>query len=227
MSKNKVYFPKDERLNLFCISSSKHGLVIPLAQFGYPAIHLTFYIKEMQNKQGFQKLSIHLSDHQSGTILKEYFLEFNEKLIKKHYSEKFKNFIDKYLTVLKKHIIEAKNLQNKKIECYDCFIQKFKQYKVHKKEIAKQSYKQMIKDLEKIHKVVFEPCSDSKHRLLIDLNTGKIYFRSVAGVFKYSSATKMMKELDSIFKETFPDEIDWMDNLHKEFKKVLKEYKIK
>jgi len=227
MSKNKIYFPKDERFNLFCISSSKNGLVIPFAQFGYPTIHLTFYIKEMQNKKGFQKLSIHLSDHYNGKIIKEYFLEFNDELIQKHYSEKFKVFVEKYLLILKKYIIEQKNLQNKKLECYDCFIQKFKQYEVHKKEIAKKSYKQMIKDIKEIHSYNFPPCSESKHRLLIDLNTGKIYFKSIAGVFKYSSTTKMMKELDSIFKETFPEEISWMNKLNKDFRKILKEYKVK
>jgi hypothetical protein len=226
MSK-KVYFPKDERFNLFCISSSKNGLVIPLAQFGYPDIHLTFYIKEMQNKESFQKLSIHLSDQQKGIILKEYLLEFNEELIKKHYSEKFKLFVDKYLSVLKKYIVEAKNLQKKKLECYDCFTKKFSQYNVHKKEAAKQAYKQMIKDIKKIYKYNFEPCSDPTHKLLIDLNTGKIYFKSTAGVFRYSSTTKMIKELDSVFKEVFPDEIKWIDNLNKDFKKILKKYKLR
>lgn len=226
MSK-KVYFPKDERFDLFCISSSKQGLVIPLDPFGYPAVHLTFYIKEMQTKKGFQKLSIHLSDHLNSKIIKECCLEFNEKLIKKRYSEKFELFVDKHLSVLKNYIVEEKNLQKKKLECYDCFTKRFDQYKIHKKKVAKQSYKAMIKYLKNIDKHKFKPCTDHRHKLLIDVNTGKIYMKTMAGVFKYSNTTKMMKELNLIFKEVFPEEIRWMDQLKKDFRNVLKEYKVK
>jgi hypothetical protein len=227
MSKNKVYFPKDERFNLFCISSSSTGLVIPLAPFGYPDIHLTIYIKDMENKIGFRKLSIHLSNHQTGKIVKECCLEFNEELLNQQYSEKFKQFSDRYLSILQRYIVEEKNLQNKKLVCYDCFNKQFSQYKLHKKELAKQSYKQMIKDLKNIPKYKSEPCFDSKHRLLIDLKTGKIYMKGTVGVLKYSSTSKMLKELDSVFKEVFPEEISWFDKLFKDFKKVLKEYKVK
>ena len=226
MSKNKIYFPKDERFNLFCISSSSTGLVIPLAAFGYPAIHLTVYIKEMQNKKGFQKLSIHLSNHQTSEIINEYFLEFNEDLLKQHYSEKFQQYLDKYLSIIQKYVVEEKNLQNKRLVCYDCFTKKqFISYPVHKKEIAKKSYKQMIKNLKKADAFDFEPCSDSKHNLLLDLNTWKIYRKTIRGVLKFSSNTKMMKELGSVYDEIFPDEINWMKKMIKDFKKTLKVYK--
>ncbi|MFH1472722.1 MAG: hypothetical protein ABIF85_07585 [Nanoarchaeota archaeon] len=226
MSKNRIYFPKDERFNLFCISFSSTGIVIPLAQFGYPAIHLTVYIKKMQNKDGFQKLSIHLSNNQTSEIINECFLEFNEELLKQHYSEKFQRFVDKYLSIIKKYIVEEKNLQNKKLVCYDCFCKKLvSSYPVHKKEMAVNSYKYMIKDLKKIDQFTFEPCSDSKHRLLIDVKTGKIYMKTLKGILKFSRMSKMEKELWSVYKEVFPDEINWMKTTIKNFKKTLTRYK--
>lgn len=225
--KNKIYFPKDERLNLCSISSSSTGLIIPLAPFGYPAIHLTAYIKDMQNKKGFQKVGIHLKNHQTGEIIETRYLEFNDELLKQQYSEKFEQFVDKYLSIIQKYFVEEKNLKNKKLVCYDCFTEKQRSsYSLHKKELAKSSFKQMIEDMKNISKHKFEPCSDSKHRLLIDLSTRKIYMKSISGVLKYSSTSKMMRELDSIFKEIFPDELNWLDELEKDFKKALKGYRV-
>jgi len=228
MSKNKIYFPKDDRFTLFCISSSSTGLVIPLAPFGYPDIHLTAYIRNMQTKEGFQKVSIHLKNHQTGEIIEERFLEFNEELLKKHYSKKFEMFVEKYLSIISKYIVEEKNLKNKKFTCYDCFIKKqISSYPMHKRKMAIKSYKQIMNDLKNIHEHDVEPCSNSKHRLLIDLNTGKIYMKSIEGVLKYSSTSKMMNELGSVYKEIFSEEIEWMDMLDRDFKKALKEYRVK
>lgn len=227
--KKKIYFPKDERFNLCCISSSSTGLVIPLAPFGYPDIHLTACIRDMKTKEGVQKLNIHLTNHQTGKLIKKLcYLEFNEELIKQHYSEKFQQFVDMYLSIMQKYVVEEKNLKNKKLGCYDCFAKKQRScYPVHKKELAKKSYKLMIDDLKNISKHKFEPCLDPKHRLLMDLNTGKIYMKSITGVLKYSSMSKMMKELRSVYKEIFSDELKRITELDKEFKEALKEYRVK
>ena len=227
MSRNKLYIPLDECFNMFSISSSTTGLVVPLAPFGYSRIHLTIYIKNMEMKDGFQKLSVHLTNELTGDIIKEFWFEFAVDLVEQHLSKMFENFVHDYLDILTMHLVEEDTLSNKKLYCYDCFINSQLDYnQLNKKTRAQKQYFKIIETLEAISPTDCNICSDSNHRQLIDIKTNAIYFKSSRGILKLTDNDKMATDLISLIETTFTDKIKSIDEIIEDFKEVLEEYKV-
>jgi hypothetical protein len=225
-SKNRVYFPIDENLSLICLASSKTGIVLPLDQFGYPNVHFTVYIKDMKTKQGYQKISLHLKDQKADKIIAEYLIEFDEEIIKKKYAEKITKWIKSWISIVKKYIVKADTL-NDRIICYDCYINdNFSGYSLHRRDKAIESYKDMFDKIKNIKYQQFQECNNSNHRLLMDLNTGTILYKSVGGIFKYSNSDEMLAELDVIFSDTFSDELKILELVKVNFSRALEKYKV-
>ena len=227
MSQNKLYIPLDECFNMFSISSSTTGLVIPLTPFGYSRIHLTIYIKNMEMKNGFQKLSVHLTNELTEEIIKEFWFEFAFDLVEQKLSKTFEKFADDYLDIITMHLVEEDTLSNKELYCHDCFINsQFDLKQFNKKRKAKKQYFKIIEKMKNISPTDFNICSDSKHRLLIDIKTNEVYFNSSVGILKLTDNDKMATDLMSLIETTFTDQIKSIDEIIEDFKEVLEEYKV-
>lgn len=227
MSRNKLYIPLDECFNMFSISSSTTGLVVPLAPFGYSRIHLTIYIKNMEMKDRVQKLSIHLTNELTGDIIKEFWFEFAVGSIEQHLSKKFKTFVHGYLDIITMHLVEEDTLSDKELYCSDCFINSQLDYKkLNKKTNAETQYSDLIEKIETAQPADFKICSDPNHRLLIDIKSNQMYINSSIGVLKLTGNDKMTAELMSLIETTFTDEIKSIHEIIEEFKDILEDYKV-
>jgi len=227
MSRNKLYIPLDECFNMFSISSSTTGLVVPLAPFGYSRIHLTIYIKNMEMKDEVQKLSVHLTNELTGDIIKEFWFEFAIGLVEQQLSKICETFVHDYLDIITMHLVEEDTLSIKELYCHDCFINsQFDSKHFNKKTKAKKQYFEIIEKMRTISPTDYNICSDSKHRLLIDIKTNEIYFNSSVGILKLTDNDKIATDLISLIETTFTDQIKSIDKIIADFKDVLEEYKV-
>jgi len=213
---DKIYFLKDEEFNLFSLISSKEGLVIPLTYWGYPGVHLTVYIKEMEHKKGFKKINFHLTNENNKIRPFEKHYEFNEEEIntksrrfKEEIAKIFKNFLTKYLTKIDNPVI-----------CIECFVlEKFPDSKkLDKKENALEYYKNLVQKGKKIEKLEFneiKPCNSKNHCMYYEPSEEKFYIKYPGGFVTYENNDLLIKNVEKLLKENY-------NPIFTEFKALIK-----
>jgi hypothetical protein len=234
MSRNKFYlqnkFFDENSTNFFSIASSKEGIVIPLNYFNYDNTHLTIYKKKMKNKEGYEKISIHLT--KNNKIIYENIFEINEEELNKNILNKLLIFLIKYKKLVDKYKINEDYLLKNDIYCFKCFIElegiNFnKDFRT--KKLAKESYNKLL-NLSKNKKKYphFTKCNKPKHSLLsqkID-NNYKLFQKTPFGVIDLSNDI-FYKKIDFLFEKIFHEETSKAKELMEIFKQKLEECKLK
>jgi len=228
MSK-KIYLPKNENFNdFFSIALSTDGWVIPLNYFNYPNMYITIYIKNIESKKGWKKLSIHLTKDDKS--LEEFYLEWNEKdpKLKEKYLNKSIRFINEYSKIFEKYNLNTQDFNKKNIICYDCLL-KQKPLELDTKSKAKKAFNSLVEEIknERFFYPNFTECLNSKHNILMNIETGQMYRKTSFGLFTFSNTEKFMKEFEKIIEDVFYEEIEWCENTINQLSKTLERYKLK
>lgn len=224
---DKLYFPVDENFNLFCLSSSSTGLVIPLGPFGYPSTHLTIYMRDVVSKEGFQKLVIHITHELTGEKIIESYVEFNKEMTKRYFEEKFHKYLLEIVEIMKECVVKEEVLRSKKLHCYDCMLSKFGSLNLSTRKAAAKSFIAFKEKIPLAQLSPIFPCSNPDHHLLIDMKSGDMFMKTRFGVTIYKDKSDhIFKKIEAAIQKIFPEEIAWMDKIHSEFSIALEPYKI-
>lgn len=223
--KNKIYLPKDKN-KLFSIISSKEGLVLPLTYWGYPNMHITFYMKDMPRKKGFQKLNIHVTQEGEKEKIIEFNYEFDKSISNKKNKKLEEQFKKIFLEFLKKY---SKKKPEESI-CLECFIKDTFEpsEKFNKKSEAKEFYKKIIgKKLgfDKEDLLKYKECNIKNHYLFYDLKKKGLFVRYPTGFVSYFNNQKLIKKIEPLLKENFLFFAKEFKNIVKKTKSKLKEFK--
>lgn len=226
---NKVYFPKNESFNeFFSFAVSTNGWVIPLNYFDYPNIHITIYVKEMENKKDWKKLSIHIT--KDNKIIDEFYLEWNEKdpKLEEKYLKKSIKFMNEYSKIFEKYKITTQKIDEKNIICYDC-LYKQKPLQLDTKSRAKKAFNSLIERIknERLNYPNYKECQNNKHNVLMNIETGQMYRQTSFGLFTFSNTEKFIEEFGNIIEKVFSDEFKWLEEVKNKLSKTLDRYKLK
>jgi len=221
---NKVYFPKNEK-ELFIICGSKDGLVIPLRDFGYPNIHITFYIKQNKINKKIKQINIHLTDEISGLRLYEKNADLDEENIKICFSNCFKelkNVVSFYQRKFKKISYSSKNLF-----CTECVGKNLiPNLDMKTREKAKKSYINLFNFLGNIDDSFFinnvVNCNDNKHIIFYDILTKRTYYRICDSFVTQKDANKYTQALENVFNKEFSKALSIVDKIIQDIKHILK-----
>jgi hypothetical protein len=220
--KDKVYFPKDDKLNLFSVASAKEGIIIPLIYWGYPQRHVTLYVKDMNTKPGYQKVNIHLTNENNNKRI----LELNYEFPKDALNPNNQKFIEELRRIFQESFNKFYTNENKRFVCIECFLKdKFIPGCTEDQEKARQFYNDLIKNSKNLKKEDFDinkECTENKHCLFYDLKEEALYIRYLQGFVTYSDNDLFLKKVEALFKEQFSPLANGINTVFKSIKKALR-----
>ncbi len=223
--KNKIYFPKDDDMNIFSAVQSKDGLVIPLSYWGYPNIHVTIFSREIKRRPGWNKFSVHLKRNGDSSNFYEFYQEFDKnkfnqknKRLEEEIKKIFTDFLRKYSGDLPENSI-----------CLDCAIKEmFKgaNKKIKNKEDAQKFYRDLIKRSKNLDEFEnkFKRCNKPGHYLFYNNKKKTLYVKYPSGYVSYLDNKKLEKNLVNLLKQNFTNIFNNFKNIIKDAKKALRRY---
>jgi hypothetical protein len=235
MSK-KIYLPfKEETIipvnedELFSIGFSSEGIVITLNKFGYKDIHITIYIKEIDEINKTIKINAHLTKENKEEKYKEKLLEFERtidlKKIEKYVKEKEEKIAEIYLN----HQKSIKQKYNpRRIICSRCAGKELK-LSLKSKKKALEAY-QKIENFEFTNEIIHtcHSCKEEKHNPHYHLRKRIILYKIGD---KYQTEKQAKKFIEKIKKEIFSEVYEIIEKeikpIREEFERVMKEHKDK
>jgi len=119
---SKIYLPnlpKDEQ-ELFSIINSKEGLVIPLTNFGYPDMHITFFSKEIE--PNLILFNVHIKDELSNELIVNKSIKYHPEELDEWLNKKNNRLREVFFYYFKKW--DKKQTDSKNLVCVNCFIEK-------------------------------------------------------------------------------------------------------
>lgn len=226
MTNQKIYLPRDENPNLFKIRTSDNAILIFLDYFGYPNLHLTFYIKELPEDE--RLFDLHLTDEKTGEKLYQNSIKINIPKTEKKIQEKLFELNDDFIKLIQEH--KKKSIDKKDLVCLNCFVEDQEKFpeKLDNKEYAKEFYSGIFNktikfDVEKLKTCV--KCNNSKHDIFMDKNLTNMYMKNAMGIFTFKDQVEFSNNLVNLIREKFKDELNKFEKVAEEIKNKLKEYK--
>ncbi len=211
---SKIYLPKDEK-ELFSVASSKDGLVVPLVNFGYPNIHVTIFLRELDKDLLF---NVHIKDEISKEMIVNKEIRFNPKILKNQLNEKIKKLREVYFYYSKKW--DKQKVNTKDFVCLDCFIKQKMLFlpPINKRKNAQKFYESLPKLIEDRHVLNSCPiCNKPKHSLLYNIEKDEIYYRIAGNIITQKESDEYVIAMQAVFEEGFDKLSPFFDSLKKEF----------
>jgi hypothetical protein len=219
----KIYLPQDTG-ELFSICSSREGFVVPLVNFGYPDLHITFYIKDVEGKLENYKLNIHITNEKSKEFIFGKELVFNKEELEKNLGKKLEEV--KKLTEEYYNRLKYKKISKEGLVCIDCFIEDNikPNIKIENREDATKTYALMQKDW-LIRYNQYPLCDKRNHKRIYDPFSKKEYYKFLGFITPWEDIENYSKDFQKIFVKEMIKISEIMEEWTNEFKKKLKEIK--
>ena len=221
MKEEKIYLPKDESSNLFKIRTSDNSIIIFLNYFGYPSLHLTFYIKELSEDE--RLFDIHLTDEKNNKKIYQTHIQINILETEKKIQERLFELTEDFTNLIKGH--KEKSIEKNNLLCLNCFVEDQQKIpeRLNDKNYALEFYSGIFNktiefDKEKVKEC--HNCENSLHNTFVDDKFTSMYFKNNLGLFTFKDQVDFSNELVKIIKEKFKGEFN-------QFNKIINELKIK
>ena len=216
---SKIYFPKDEK-ELFSVARSNDGLVIPLVNFGYPNMHATVFLREIE--KDLLLFNVHIKYDISEKMIVSKSIKFNPKILKNQLNEKIKKLREVCFYYFKKW--DKQKVNTKDFVCLDCFIKKkmLSLPPINKRKNAQKFYESLPKLIEDRDILSYPICNKPKHSFLYNIKKDEIYYRIANHIITQKESDEYVFSMESVFKEEFEKFSKFLDSIIKDFHKYIK-----
>lgn len=211
----KVYLPKDEE-ELFSVSKTKDGFMIPLAYFGYPNLHVQLFSRKLE--EDLVLFNIHIKDESNNEMIVNKSIRFKPSQLESHINKK----LDRLKKVSLKYFNKWSKIKRNSSDfrCLDCFREKIMpELPINKKNKAIEFYNELwdskvdIKELNN-----FPLCNKHKHISLINLKDGNNYYRIDNFILTEKEINDYSNAVQEVFQEEFDKVSEFFDSVHHDFK---------
>ncbi len=225
--KNKgFYLPKEGGENIFKIRGTDNAILIFLDYFGYKGLHITVYVKEIDEKNKI--FNIHITDEVNNKKIYDKSIKLNMVEFENDIQKDLLELNEVIINLVQDHVGKSKKVNN--LLCLSCFVQDKLEYpqRIKNRVEASRFYSGILNktiefDIEELKKCV--NCNNPEHDTYVDTNLTNLYMKNALGLFVFEDQLNFSKELLEIIKVKFQKEFDRLEGLFDEMKLVLESYK--